>query len=79
MWLLVVSYYLFSCVCVPPLIQDDDDMGVAPAGGGRPTYSAPADLLNNVPSNEQVNSIFFFWFPPPVACTEPRWCCTPLP
>lgn len=42
------------CVCAPPLIQDDDDMGVAPAGGGRPTYSAPADLLNNVPSNEQV-------------------------
>ena len=31
-------------------------MGVAPAGG-RPTYSAPADLLNNVPSNEQVRTL----------------------
>ena len=37
--------------------DDDDDMGVAPAGG-RPTYSAPADLLNNVPSNEQLDDPF---------------------
>ena len=49
-------------MCVPALIQDDDDMGVAPAGGGRPTYSAPADLLNNVPSNEQVKGPSAFSF-----------------
>ena len=53
-WCPTIFSRVCVCVCVPPLIQDDDDMGVAQAGGGRPTYSAPADLLNNVPSNEQV-------------------------
>ena len=39
-------------VCVVWL-QEDEDMGVAPTGG-RASYTAPSDVMADLPPNEQV-------------------------
>ena len=42
-------------VCECCSLQDEEDRGVAPPT--RATYSAPADILNDIPPNELVSNI----------------------
>ena len=47
----VLDSHIRSDKRVSLLPQDDEDVGVAPP---RATFSAPSDLLNDIPPNDQV-------------------------